>query len=249
MDMTAQWSVATGTRAFELPEGSPWWVGNLELFRSLSAPALDTVRAAMRVDRVAKDGVIFVQGDRADRACALGAGSIRITQTGSDGGQTIVRFIGPGETFGTVPLFTDHRLPADAIAAEESVVLSWSEEALRRLIALYPPIAMNAIEVLGARLGELQERVRELTTQRAGQRIARAVLRLAAQAGRETPGGRTIAFPLRRKDVAEFSGTTLHTASRTLAAWEKSGLLASRNGRLTIRDPGGLRRVAEDCAT
>jgi len=249
MDMTPERNVATGTRAFAPPEGSPWRLGNLELFRSLPAPALDAVRAAMRVDRVAKDDVIFVQGGRADRAYALGAGSIRIMQTGSDGGQAIVRFIGPGETFGTVPLFTDHRLPADAIAAEDSVVLSWSEEQLRRLIALYPPIAMNVIEVLGARLGDLQERMRELTTQRVEQRIARAVLRLAAQAGHDTAGGRTIAFPLRRKDVAEFSGTTLHTASRTLAAWEKAGLLASRKGRLTIRDPGGLMRVAEDCAT
>lgn len=170
-------------------------------------------------------------------------------QTGSDGGQTIVRFIAPGETFGSVPLLTNHRLPADAVAAEDSVVLSWSEEELRRLIRFYPPIAMNVIEVLGARLGQLQERLRELTTQRVEQRIAHAVLRLAAQAGRDTSGGRTIAFPLRRKDVAEFSGTTLHTASRTLAAWEKAGLVASRNGCLTIRDPGGLRSVGETCPT
>lgn len=246
--MTPIRSVEMNTRALAPPpEGSPWKLGNLELFRSLSAPALDAVRVAMRVDRVMKDDVIFVQGDRADRAYALGAGSIRILQTGSDGGQTIVRFIAPGETFGSVPLFTNHRLPADAVAAEDSVVLSWSEEELRRLIRLYPPIAMNVIEVLGARLGQLQERLRELTTQRVEQRIAHAVLRLAAQAGRDTSGGRTIAFPLRRKDVAEFSGTTLHTASRTLAAWEKAGLVASRNGCLTIRDPAGLRRVAEDC--
>lgn len=247
--MTQVPSVEMSARAFAPPEESPWKPGNLELFRSLSAPALDAVRAAMRVDRVAKGEAIFVQGERADRAYALGAGSIRIMQIGSDGGQAIVRFIAPGETFGAVPLFTDHRLPAAAIAAEDSVVLSWSEGALRELIGLYPPIAINVIEALGTRLGQLQERLRELTTQRVERRIAHAVLRLAAQAGRDTSGGTTIAFPLRRKDIAEFSGTTLHTASRTLAAWEKAGLLASGKGQLTIRDPDGLRCVAEDCAT
>lgn len=51
--MTHIRSVAMNTRAFASPpEGSPCKLGNLELFRSLSTPALDAVRAAMRVDRV-----------------------------------------------------------------------------------------------------------------------------------------------------------------------------------------------------
>ncbi|MCW5571137.1 MAG: winged helix-turn-helix domain-containing protein, partial [Steroidobacteraceae bacterium] len=90
------------------------------------------------------------------------------------------------------------------------------------------------------------ERVRELTTLRAEQRLALAVLRLAAQAGRETAGGHTIGLPLRRRDVAEFSGTTLYTASRALAAWQKAGLLATCRGQLTICDASGLRRIAGD---
>lgn len=220
-------------------------LGELELFRSLSEDALGAVCATMRVERVAKDTVIFEQGDRAARAYAVDAGSLRIVQTGSNGGQAVVRFIGPGETFGTAALFTNHRLPADAIAAEESLVLSWSEADLLRMIDLYPPVALNVIAVLGARLGQLQERVRELTTQRAEQRIAQAILGLAAQAGRDGPEGRTIILPLRRKDLAEYTGTTLHTTSRTLAGWQKAGLLGSANGHLTIRDLPGLRRIVE----
>ncbi|MBO9380878.1 cyclic nucleotide-binding domain-containing protein [Sphingomonas histidinilytica] len=61
----------------------------------------------MQVDRVASGSVVFEQGERASRAFALGSGSIRISQTGQEGGQAIVRFIAPGEMFGTVPLFTD----------------------------------------------------------------------------------------------------------------------------------------------
>lgn len=148
--------------------------------------------------------------------------------------------------FGLVPLFTDHQLPADAVVAEDSSVLSWSEADLKRLIERFPRIAGNVIGVLGRRLGVLQERTRELTTLHAEQRIACAVLRLSAQVGRDTFEGRTIGFPLRRKDVAQLSGTTLHTASRTLAAWETAGLLTSRKGCLTIRNLEALRRVAAD---
>jgi CRP-like cAMP-binding protein len=83
---------------------------------------------------------------------------------------------------------------------------------------------MNVIRIIGTRLKDVQERVRELSTQRVEQRVARAVLRLARQAGHSTVDGTAIEFPLRRKDVADISGTTLHTASRILTAWEKAGL-------------------------
>ena len=58
-----------------------------------------------------------------------------------------------------------------------------------------------------------------------------------------------IEFPLRRKDLAEISGTTLHTVSRILTAWEKAGLLASDHRRLTIRSPMQIQRIARDPAS
>jgi CRP-like cAMP-binding protein len=54
-----------------------------------------------------------------------------------------------------------------------------------------------------------------------------------------------IPFPLRRKDVADVAGTTLHTASRVLTGWEKAGLLASRRRRVTVLSPSDLLRIAE----
>jgi len=219
-------------------------VGALDLFRALSEEALVAACGVMRVEQVAKDRLIFEQGEAAQRAYALCAGSVRIAQTGEDGGQAVMRFIAPGEMFGTVPLFTDHRFPADAIAIDDSLVLSWSERDLIALIGAHPAIAINLIGILGARLAELQERVRELATQRIEQRIAQAVLRLASQAGQDTRDGVKIEFPLRRKDLADYAGTTLHTASRTLAAWEKAGLLTSHDRRLTVHDIVDIRRIA-----
>ena len=128
---------------------------------------------------------------------------------------------------------------------KSSLVLSWSERDLRALIGAHPAIAINLIGTLGARLAELQERVRELATQRIEQRIAQALLRLASQAGQDRRDGVKIGFPLRRRDLADYAGTTLHSVSRTLAAWEKAGLLTSRDLRLTIHHVAELRRIAD----
>ncbi len=218
----------------------------MELFHDLSPAALDEVMAAARLRRLAKQTRIFDQGDPAERAYALIDGSVRISQAGSDGAEVVIRFIGPGEMFGAVALFTNRQYPADATTLSNSLEISWSETDLLALLRRHPQIALNVIRIIGKRLKEAQERIRELATLRAEQRIAHAVLRLAQQAGRSTVDGTAIEFPLRRKDVADISGTTLHTASRILSAWEKAGLLVSNNQRLTIRKPSGIQLIADD---
>lgn len=226
----------------------PQALAAMELFRGLPASALETVAACARLRHLPKDFRIFSQGDDDVRAHAVIEGGVRITQSGSDGAHIVIRFIGPGEMFGTVSLFTDGRYPADAMTLSETLEASWSEAQLLQLIHGHPQIGVNAIHIIGRRLQEVQNRLRELATQRAERRVAHAVLRLARQAGRSTIDGTAIEFPLRRKDLADIAGTTLHTASRILTAWEKAGLLATHNQRLTIRQPAELSRIAEDAA-
>ncbi|MBS0365338.1 MAG: Crp/Fnr family transcriptional regulator [Proteobacteria bacterium] len=228
------------------PEIDPRALADMQLFRGLEGTVLAAIAARARVRQLPKDLRIFSQGDQGAHAHAVIDGGVRIVQTGADGAEVVMRFIGPGEMFGTVALFTDGRYPADAITLSDTLEASWTEAELLQLMARYPQIAINVIRILGGRLQEAQHRVRELATQRAERRVAHAVLRLAQQAGHSTVDGTAIEFPLRRKDVADISGTTLHTASRILTAWEKAGLLLSNNQRLIIRQPAELRRIAED---
>jgi CRP-like cAMP-binding protein len=107
-------------------------------------------------------------------------------------------------------------------------------------------IAINFIRIIGRRLQEAQNRVRELATQRVERRIAHALLRLARRAGQRTADGITIEFPLRRKDIADICGTTLHSASRILTPWEKAGWLVTRDQRLTICNFSEIEQIAED---
>jgi CRP-like cAMP-binding protein len=229
-------------------QGSPQALADIDLFAGLPVAALQAVAAAARQRRMASGTRIFGQGDDQVRAHAVISGGVRISQTGSDGAQVVVRFIGPGEMFGTIALFTDGLYPADATALAETVEASWSESQIMALMARYPQIAVNAIRIAGKRLQEVQERMRELATQPVERRVAHALIRLARQSGHRETGGMTIHFPLRRKDVAEVAGTTLYTASRILTGWEKAGLLTSHRRRLMIRNTAELLRIAEDAS-
>src|SRR5690606_18250460 len=139
---------------------------SLELFEGLSQAALDDVLETARVRRLPRDALIFAQGDADARAHALISGGVRIAQSGSDGAQIVMRFIAPGEMFGTVALFTDGRYPADAATLLDSVEASWSAADLFDLMERHPRIAVNVIRVLGRRLQAVQDRLGGAATQR-----------------------------------------------------------------------------------
>ena len=218
----------------------------MRLFAGLEAADLADVIRFAQTRRVPKGATVFKQGDPADTCHALIDGRIKMVQTGADGQQVVVRFIGPGETFGTVAVFTGAHFPVDAVAMADCVEVSWSQSAMTDLMLRHPRIALNALAIVGARLQEVQTRLREVSTERVERRVAHALLRLVRQAGRRVEGGVEIAFPLTRQDVAEMTGTTLHTVSRILSAWEAQGLVESSRQQVMIRQPHRLVAIAED---
>ncbi len=217
---------------------------HLDLFADLPETALVAVAREARVRKLPKGTVIFIQGRRAGSCHALIKGRVRISQSDGAGAQLLVRFIGPGDMFGTVALFTDGRYPAEAVTVVDSVEASWSEAALRTLMRSHPDIARNIIKILGLRIREVQERLREISTQCVECRIANALLRLADGAGQEAHDGTVIAFPLTRRDLAEMCGATMHTVSRVLTKWQNRKLLTTARSRITIRKLAILREIA-----
>jgi CRP-like cAMP-binding protein len=217
---------------------------NSEMFGALDEAALNAVVAAGSIRRLTAGTTIFAQGDLGHTCHSLLEGRVKIVQTRSDGGQSVLRFIGPGDMYGTVAAMMDKPFPADAVAVVDSVEIVWSVAAMRRLIREWPEIGISSTASAGGRLFELQQRVGDLTGERVEQRIARTLVRLGEQAGRRTAVGLEIDFPLTRQDLAEMAGATLHTVSRTLSAWDQRGVTASARRRIVIQDAEALAQLA-----
>ena len=134
---------------------------------------------------------------------------------------------------------------ATATAVDDSVVLVWPSVAWPRLVAKFPALATNTLQTVGSRLQETHTRVVEMSTQQVEQRVAHALLRLVKQSGRKVEHGIEIDFPISRQDIAQMTGTTLHTVSRILSGWEQRGLIESGRQRIVLRDPHQLFVLAE----
>ena len=222
-------------------------LAGVPLFRGLDREALAAAAVDARLVRAAAGRTFVREGEPARLFFVLRRGRVKFTQISAEGHEVILRVVGPGEPFGGVAAIADNATyPVTARALEASEAHAWDGPRIAALMHRFPPIAINAARMIADRLHELQRQHRELMTERVERRIARALLRLARHAGRQVDGGVEIDFPLSRQDLAQMTGTTLFTVSRTLSGWETDGLIATGRRRVVVRRPQQLIRIAED---
>lgn len=220
-------------------------VASLPMFAGLSPAEQDDLLCEARSIRRPKGSAVFEQGAEANCFFLLLHGHLRVEKTTSQGQQSVVRYVSAGELFGVAQAMNLAHYPATAVAAVDSIALAWSSSSWHRLIAKYPSLAASALQTVGSRLQDTQARVLEISNEQVEQRVAHALLRLAKQAGRKVDTGVEIDFPISREDIAEMTGTTLHTVSRILSAWENSGLVEGGRQRIVLRDAHKLHGLAE----
>lgn len=220
------------------------------LFRDSSPAVFAQVIQAGTQRSIEAGGFFFLQGTAATHAYVLLHGRVKMLQITPGGQQIALRIMTPGQTYGGIAMLNPAAgYPATAQAVEDSTAMAWSTADLRRLAESDASIHLNTMQLMHGYITELQERQKALLTGRVEQRIARILLQLAAQSGRPVEEGTLIDLRLTRQDVAEMSGTTLYTVSRTLKQWERQGFLKIGREKVIVRDPHALVRMADDLVT
>lgn len=189
----------------------------------------------------------FFQGDPATYFYVLINGRAKLLQTNQAGQQVNLRTLNEWQIFGALGAVRENATyPATAQALESSTALAIESSFLKEMMQTRPHLNLNLMQLMTGYIMEMQERYRELATERVERRIALTVLRLAGQIGKRISSEEMIVeLPLSRQDVAEASGTTIFTVSRVLADWERRGLVEAGRERVVIRNPHGLVQISE----
>lgn len=180
---------------------------------------------------------IFWEGDSPERFYIVAEGRIKVVKHSSLGKEVIIAFFGPGEMFGEVAVFEDKPYPASAQAVGETKVFAIKRGEFLSFIADHPEVTLRIINVLGGRLREAQNRLRDLAGERVEQRIARTLLMLSSKLGER--------LPFTRQEIADTAGTTTETAIRVMSRLKERGIIRSTRGAITVLDKTKLRLLAE----
>ena len=198
------------------------------------------------IERSIEEGeFFFFQGDPATYLYILVSGRAKLMQNNPAGQQVNLRTINEWQMFGALGAVREGATyPASAQALEQSTALAVRSDFLHEMMQTRPYLSFDLMKLMTGYIQEMQERYRELATEKVERRIARAMLRMAAQMGTKTEGGIEISFT--RQDLAEMTGTTLYTVSRVLSEWERQGLVEAGRERVLLRNPHGVVRIAEE---
>lgn len=224
----------------------PSLLKDVPAFRDMDAGQIRGVLDLAQPKRHDDGAAIFSAGKEATRFFLLLDGLIRVVRADRSGEQIIVLHIASGELFGIAQALGHNIYPATALAAGECLTLSWPMARWEEFFQRHPGFRDTSRKIVGQRMGELQERILRMSTQQVEQRVAAALLRLLNQSAEQTPDGILITVPITRRDIAELTGTTLHTVSRLLSRWEKDDIVKSARRRILVRDAHKLLLISEN---
>jgi CRP/FNR family transcriptional regulator len=203
----------------------------------LNDDELDELANLAREHSFTANEFIFWEGDDAGWFYIITEGRVKVVKHSSSGKEFIVAFFDPGEMFGEVAVFENKPYPASAQAVAETKVVGIRREDFQSFLANRPQIALRIINILGGRLREAQNRLRDLAGERVEQRLAGIMLMLSSKLG--------LSLPFTRQEIADMVGTTTETAIRVMSNLKERGIIRSVRGKVIILDREKLRVLSE----
>ena len=215
------------------------------LFQGFAPAEAEEVLAAGMPQVLRRSEVLFREGEPAAALYLVESGRVKLTQLTAEGREVIMRYLAPGDAFAAVALFERSTYPVTARATERTRLRAWPREILPGLVRDHPRFEANLLRIVSSHTREALSRVRELATEPVAQRLARTLLRLGQQIGRREPDGAVLVERITQQEIAEISGASRYTVSRTMADWQERGIVETGRQQFRIRDPQGLAGISE----
>ena len=213
------------------------------LFSNVMQREREEIIAAARKRELVRGQTIHIEGDVVQQVVLLASGSAKIVQFGQNGSAVILRLCGPGDLVGTLGLATRGRHCATAETLRLSEALVWETSVFEALSHRFPTLRLNTALILGKQLRDMEDRFREISTERVAARLSRQLVRLMNQVGHAQNGA--VEISISREELAQLIGTTLFTVSRLLSDWDKRGFVKTRREAVLVHNLKALEDLSE----
>lgn len=224
-----------------------WYLKQCDLFRRLGPEQLARLEPMCRSRTFRRGEPVYLPSEAAEAAMVLAEGRVKIGSLTSDGKQTILAFIEPGEIFGELEALDGGAREEFAEAAEKSTVVLLPASALRQLVETDPSLAMGVTKLIGLRRRRIERRLKSLLFRSNRQRLVSLLMELAQQYGQPSsdPPGTRLRIKLSHQDMASVIGSTRETVTVVLGELQGEGLLTVGRRKIVIADLGALERAAD----
>lgn len=206
------------------------------LFCELAGDSLEDINEHKISHTLKKGDTIFHDGTPAFGLYCMHSGRVKVTKTGNDGKEVIVRIADVGDVVGHRSLFSSQSYTATARVIEDAIVCFFDKQYIFDLIKKEPTVAFHLIERLSLAMGAAESKSASIIQKNVSGRLAELILMLKETYGTKENGKIKLNINLTREELASMVGMANETIIRQISEFKEDGLIMQTGKTIYILD-------------
>ncbi|MHA7632742.1 Crp/Fnr family transcriptional regulator [Corallococcus sp. M7] len=220
-------------------------LAEIPMFESLGREDLENMSSLLQPRRFARGEVIFHRGDVGTALFIIRRGQVAIRLSSSEGREITLALLDRGDAFGELSLLDGEMRSTDALAREESHLLTLQRDDFRRYLETRPQVSLALLANMSRLVRRTTQLVYDSAFLDARSRLVRVLLELAKTQGKQAPEGLVITPKLTQSELANLCGVTRESVNKWLRYYVREGMLSFEGGQIVLLQPERLGQDAE----
>lgn len=228
-----------------MPDSAPKALHKVKLFAGLSPEELGKIEVVCRYKRFSANEQIFDRNSKARDVFFVIRGKVRVVNYSLAGREITLDDISEGEYFGELAALDGQPRSASIMALTDCLIVALSPVQFVQVLERHPKVALRALRRLSQIVRRSTERIMDLSTLGANNRVHADLLRLAEACDKKDNTVMIRPIPV-HGDIASRIGTTRETVARVLNDLARRGIVKRTKDALVISDMARLHEMVED---
>jgi len=203
------------------------------IFCKAEGEQLATLNASKVCSLYKKGQVIFQEGAHSFGIYCINSGKIKLSHSGDDGREQIIRLVKAGDIMGYKALLSGERYTATAIALEDAQVCFIPKDLFLSVLQSDPSLSLEMMRILSSELRKAELKITHLAQKPVRERLAETLLFIHETYGVESDG-QTLNVRLSREEIANLVGTATESAIRLLSEFKKEGMIELEGKKIRL---------------
>ena len=225
-------------------EASPKLLEGVDLLSGLNAAEVAILEEYCRYKKFAAGEQIFDRQSKTTDVFFVVRGSVRIVNYSLSGREITLDDIGHGGHFGELAAIDGQPRSASVMALSDCVIVSMPQKVFMEALVKFPPLALKVMRHLAGIVRRSTDRIMDLSTLGANNRVHAELLRQAKANGADTNEAIIKPIPV-HSDLASRVSTTRETVARVLNDLARQGIVERRKDHLVIHDVARLQNMVD----
>lgn len=219
-------------------------LGNIDILSSLASEERRDFEKSCRWRRFAAEEQIIDRQELSRDVYFITDGTVRIVNYTVGGREVTLEDLGAGGYFGELAALDGQPRSATVVALEDTTIAKMAPERFLRVLKMYPDVALRVMVELAKVVRISTQRIMDLSTLGANNRVHSELLRLAK--AHDSDDNRAVITPIPvHADMASRASTTRETVARVLSDLSRQQLVRREKDALVVLDVDKLEEMVE----